>query len=193
MFKRAKIGASPKGECLKQVERLIMKYKESAKEYLTKSSLGEKFEYNDIDYLDDGLFGGEMYEGIGRFGEYGERGYRNEEDEEVLDLYFEEKEERLHVSVSYYFANMLIIATPRDPRGENTVSVYQDFTLVGWIIGEDQEALATHLVDNYKNSAAVFPLEGIDLTNTERMITMVIPETKPSGAIRLNWDLISQS
>jgi hypothetical protein len=193
LFKRAKIGASPKGECLKEAERLIMKYKESAKEYLSRSSLGEKFEYNDIDHLDDGLFGGEMYEGMGRLGEYGERGYRNEEDEEVLDLYFEEKEERLHISVSYHFANMLIIATPRDPRGENTVSVYQDFSLVGWIIGKDQATLAAHLVDHYKNCSAVFPLEGIDLTNTERRITMVIPKTKPSGAIRLNWDSISES
>jgi len=71
--------------------------------------------------------------------------------------------------------------------------VYQDFTLVGWILGPDQAKLALHLVNNYKNCSAVFPLEGIDLSNTERKITMFVPKIEPVGAPRLNWDEIFNS
>ena len=170
-----------------------MKKKETAEEYLMRSSLGEKFEYEELDFMDDGLFGGEMYEGMGRFGEYGERSYKESAEEVSLDLYFEEKEENLHHSQSYHFRNMMLVVTPRDPRGPYTIGVYQDFTLVGWISGSGTQKLALHLVNNYKNCAAVFPLEGIDFTNIERKINLFIPDVEAQGVTRLDWDEIANS
>ena len=158
-------------------------YELSARDYLLKSAEGEKFEYGTLHMAeyDDGPFGDERYEGIPRLNlelpidprpearALAELGLSDLLDDPIskmltpLKLVFEENEDNpLSTESSYTWANMLLVATPRDPRGPFTVSVYQDWSLVGWLGGADIEEFAVHLVDNFDFGCAVVPSDCFD-------------------------------
>jgi hypothetical protein len=154
-------------------------YELSARDYLLKSAEGEKFEYEELpfaDGFDDGPFGDDRYFGVARLNlempqdprpearALAELGLTGALDDPIsnmlkpLKLVFEENEENpISSSSMYTSANMLVVATPRDPRGPFTVSVYQDWSLVGWLGGADIEEFAIHLVEKFDFGCAVVP------------------------------------
>jgi hypothetical protein len=148
---------------------------QSASEYLLESSKGEKFEFTDLSAEDDGPFGGDRYLGVARLPDIDEEiatvndnlsksefGAMNHFVAEVILTFIERVEWPLLWDSSYSFANLLLIATPRDPKGPFTISVYQDYTLCGWLIGQDAEVVACDLVDKYDFGTVVIPIERLE-------------------------------
>jgi hypothetical protein len=152
----------------------------TARDYLLASAEGPKFVYVDLHMgeSDDGPFGGDRYEGL----EHLDLSESNNSAIRELILYrdsllssgltlegtlirltFEDRDERFNPNEgSWSWANMIILPTPRDPRGPFTISVYQDFTHVGWLTGPDAETLAVHLVEKYDFGCVVIPSHSIE-------------------------------
>lgn len=134
----------------------------SAVQYLEESSKGQKFIYEEIP-IGIGPFGDERYseaESLGFAFNSLDGGA-----EDLLDLEFigGEPDERSILdkwfngeSVYHGQHPLLLIATPRDPKGPFTISVYEEERHIGWIVGNDARGLAEHLVENFDFGAAVF-------------------------------------
>lgn len=157
-------------------------YELSARDYLLKSAEGEKFEYVDLHMgeQDDGPFGGDRYEPLEYLNLHiPDEVVKNEGMAQafkdlgvpvpnqllnlpgrVLRLELEVRDEMFRQgSVTFSWAEALVVATPRDPRGPFTVSVYQDWTLVGWLGGPDIEDFAIELVENFDFGCAIVPAD----------------------------------
>jgi hypothetical protein len=163
-------------------------YELSARDYLLKSAEGEKFEYETLHMAgyDDGPFGDERYVGLPRLNldSYNEMVAIEKElglpnfvfdkfgpNFRPLKLIFEDNEDNpLTYETSYTWSNMLLVATPRDPRGPFTVSVYQDWSLVGWLGGPDSEAFAVHLVEKFDFGCAVVRYDALDLVEGQTVL-----------------------
>ncbi len=190
----------------------------SARDYLVQSSLGEKFVYKDLYFspgYDDGPFGNDEYDGIPRLdldipddirdqltlvkmrdelgvnlnlaGIFGQLPL-------PLKLHFKENElNPLIEESSFTWANMLLVATPRDPLGPFTVSVYQDWSLKGWLIGPDAEDLAIYLVDNCDYGCAVVPYEAFELEDEQLVLNYLLPTTYRVDTLRLRNTFTSKS
>lgn len=137
-------------------------YELSARDYLLKSAEGEKFEYREPKFADgyeDGPFGDYSGQGMAwiavppeevfEYYESGQAAVNGSTPGKVCKLYFEEDTtyEVSSLDLADSWGRSLLIATPRDPRGPFTVSVYQEFEFCGWLTGEGLEDFATHLVE----------------------------------------------
>lgn len=137
-------------------------YELSARDYLLKSAEGEKFEYREPKFADgyeDGPFGDYAGQGMSWIGVHMQEVFEKYESEfadlsnlppgKVCKLHFEDdpKYDFSSLNVSDPWRHILLIATPRDPRGPFTVSVYQSFEFCGWLTGEGLEEFAIHLVE----------------------------------------------
>jgi hypothetical protein len=137
-------------------------YELSARDYLLKSAEGEKFVYREprfVDGYEDGPFGDYSGKGMSWIGVHMEEVFEKYESEfanltnlppgKVCKLYFEDDTEYdySNLDVSDPWKHILLIATPRDPRGPFTVSVYQDFEFCGWLTGDGLEEFAIQLVE----------------------------------------------
>lgn len=158
-------------------------FDQSARNYLLASSEGEPFVYTDLHMAgyDDGPFGDEEYTGleyldlsamsefsIAEFIALREEALNSGESfgDKFLRLDFESRDDRFDPNESAgTWSNMLILPTPRDPNGPFTISVYQDFTHVGWLTGPDAEAMAIHLTENFDFGCAIIPSSSIDEDN----------------------------
>jgi hypothetical protein len=134
----------------------------SAAQYLEQSSKGKKFIYEEIP-IGMGPFGDELYSDVEHLGFAFDE--RDGASENLLDLEFidNESDERsildkwLSGEMVYHGQQpLLLIATPRDPKGPFTISVYEAERHIGWIVGNDAQGLAEHLVENFDFGAAVF-------------------------------------
>jgi hypothetical protein len=201
-------------------------YELSARDYLLKSAEGEKFVYTDLhfaDGFDDGPFGDYRYEGVAWLNldlpidprpeapALKAFGLAELVDDPIskllmpLKLVFEENEDNpLSSESSFTWANMLLVATPRDPRGPFTVSVYQDWRLIGWLGGADIEEFAIHLVDKFDFGCAAVPSDCFDEIDGQDVLlyhsrpdlfgveAMRLPNritaTKLSPPSKLTWD-----
>lgn len=153
----------------------IEEFQVSARDYLLESSAGEKYIYKELHMagFDDGPFGDEEYSGLKHLDLSIPEGVSIQElillkdmlsqgefsiDGRLVTLTFEDRDELFnpHEGASTW-SSMLILPTPRDPKGPFTISVYQDFTHVGWLTGPDSEELATYLVDNFDFGCAIIP------------------------------------
>ena len=153
----------------------------SAHEYLLASAKGPKFYFEDLPSTDwdSGPFGDDRYDGVSWLDTeipadvkaLAELGIREmpelvEWPGKLLTLDFEFLESKFHTyESSFSWSHLLLIATPRDPHGPFTVSVYQDWRLVGWLTGPDSEAFATHLVETQDFGAVVLPREDFDIVD----------------------------
>lgn len=134
----------------------------SAVQYLEESSKGAKFIYEEIP-IGIGPFGDERYSGVEFLGfAYDERDGASEV---LLDLEYIADNPDEQGTLGKWLSGetvyrgqhpLLLIATPRDPKGPFTISVYEEERLVGWLAGGDARALAAHLVENFDFGAAVF-------------------------------------
>lgn len=133
-----------------------------ALQYLEESSKGTKFTYEEIP-IGIGPFGDERYSGVEFLGfAYDER---DGTPDVWLDLEFiaDNPDEQgtlgkwLSGEIVYRGQHpLLLIATPRDPKGPFTISVYEEERLLGWLVGPEAQVLAVHLVENFDFGAAVF-------------------------------------
>jgi hypothetical protein len=134
----------------------------SAAEYLNQSSKGKKFIYEEIP-IGIGPFGDERYSGVESL--WFDYAVSDASHEKLLDLEFiADQPDELGTLGNWLGGEtvyrgqhpLLLIATPRDPKGPFTISVYEEERLIGWITGGDAQALALHLVENFDFGAAVF-------------------------------------
>jgi hypothetical protein len=110
----------------------------------------------------------------------------------ILRLSFEDRDERFDPNEgSYTWANMLILPTPRDPKGPFTISVYQDLTHVGWLVGSDSEALAVHLIERYDFGCAVIPSSSIEEFGDALVFQYFLKEEAPIEICRLPNRILS--
>jgi hypothetical protein len=191
-----------RGEPMAQEELSI-----SPRDYLLASSKGESFVYEELQSADDGPFGGEEYSGLEYLDlnapEYGsirelsglkdlflKSGLTFEGN--LLRLTFEDRDERFNPSEgASTWSNMLILPTPRDPKGPFTVSVYQDFTHVGWLTGPDSEEFAIHLVENFDFGCAIVPSRSIEEDRGELVFHYFLKEVMPVTICRLPNRILS--
>jgi hypothetical protein len=175
----------------------------SAHDYLLESSVGKIFVYEDLHMgeYDDGPFGGEEYSGLAHLDlSVPENAALTEmliprellmqlgmtSGGKLLRLSFEDRDERFNpYEGSSTWANMLILPTPRDPKGPFTISVYQDYTHVGWLTGPDSESLAVHLVENYDFGCAIIPSRSIEENRGELVFQYFLIEEMPFNVIRV--------
>jgi hypothetical protein len=137
-------------------------YELSARDYLLKSAEGEKFVYRDLHFVegyDDGPFGDYSTSGMSWIGVHEDELLEQYESGlvelkglipgKLCKLYFEADPdyEVRSMDLSDPWGISLLVATPRDPRGPFTVSVYREFVFLGWLTGEGLEELAIHLVE----------------------------------------------
>lgn len=134
----------------------------SAAQYLEQSSKGTKFIYEEIP-IGIGPFGDERYSDVEQLGfAFDERDGKTEKllDLEFIDCGSDERsilDKWLNGEMVYRGQHpLLLIATPRDPKGPFTISVYEEERHIGWIVGIDSKVLAEHLVENFDFGAAVF-------------------------------------
>lgn len=149
----------------------------SARDYLLESSKGTKFELIDLPFTDGmGPFGDERHNGVERLPELPENETEDYEpqDEELQKLiasikgtrpqsgrvileFIERDNEFRRDEIFYDWSVVVLLATPRDPKGPFTISVYQDHVLCGWLVGNDADIVACDLVENYDYGAALVP------------------------------------
>jgi hypothetical protein len=176
----------------------------SARDYLLTAAEGPNFVYIDLHMggSDDGPFGDDNYSGVEHLDlRIPEDASANEiglpievlsklgipSDGKLLKLSFEDRDERFNPHEgSRTWANMLILPTPRDPKGPFTISVYQDFTHVGWLTGPDAEPLAVHLVQNFDFGCAIIPSDSIEESDSgEFFFSYFLKEEMPVEICRL--------
>lgn len=137
---------------------------EIALDYIFKSSKGPKFELEALPgfEFDDGPFGDDRFSGVEEL--LPSMGDEPDGTSACLDLevvLVDPDDTNLITKwiageVVYLYQNkLLILATPRDPKGLFTVSIYDQEKLIGWIIGKDASKLSSCLVANYDFGAAV--------------------------------------
>ena len=162
-------------------------HEEEARDYLLHSSQGENFIYEELHMggCDDGPFGDSKAQGLAMLDleipegvdpiihsslSINQQLSLNLPAGRFLKLAFEINDERYSSRHwSWDFEPLLLIATPRDPKGPFTISVYQDARHVGWLTGKDSEALAIHLVDNFDFGCAVVPVNCFDEEEEEQL------------------------
>ncbi len=137
-------------------------HQELAVQYLVNAAEGKKFIYEEIP-LGIGPFGDERYAGVELLGlDFDER---TDSEDSLLDLEFIKHDSGEFsildkwlsgITISKGQHPILLLATPRDPKGPFTISVYEEERLIGWIVGRDADVLARHLVENFDFGAAVF-------------------------------------
>jgi hypothetical protein len=134
----------------------------SAAQYLVQSSKGVKFIYEEIP-MGMGPFGDELYSDVKHLGfAFDERSGASESllDLEFIDNASDERsilDKWLSGEMVYHGQQpLLLLATPRDPKGPFTISVYEAERHIGWIVGSDAHGLAEHMVENFDFGAAVF-------------------------------------
>jgi hypothetical protein len=134
----------------------------SPAQYLEQSSLGRKFIYEEIP-IGIGPFGDERYSDVEQLGfAFDEREGKTEKlmELEFIDSGSDERsilDKWLNGEMVYRGQHpLLLIATPRDPKGPFTISVYEEERHIGWIVGNDAQGLAEHLVENFDFGAAIF-------------------------------------
>lgn len=133
----------------------------TAAQYLQESSKGTKFIWEELPM--PGPFGDELYSKAEPLGFA--HNPSNGHSEELLDLEFIDSDPEQRSIVDKWLSGetvyrgqqpLLLIATPRDPKGPSTISVYEQERHIGWIVGSDSHSLAEHLVANFDFGAAVF-------------------------------------
>jgi hypothetical protein len=154
---------------------------QNALAYLAKSAEGPKFVLDELPGMsfDDGPFGDERYSGVEELpAEDNESGVAAEYLK--LELVLVDSDDVNLVTkwlsgeiVYRYRDKLLILATPRDPKGAFTVSIYDHENHIGWIIGPDADKLSSHLVANYDFGAAL--IEVFRLKNDGNKINLSIP------------------
>ena len=122
---------------------------ETAREYLIRESQGEKFEMVDLPSQ--------------RLGVWAEEGYRNIlylapiPAEQITDSWVRKLSfvNNPDSEIHYFTDELVLVATPRSPRGPFTVSVYSDTCLIGWLDGEGLEEFAIKLVNDLDQGSAL--------------------------------------
>jgi hypothetical protein len=149
-------------------------HEEGAREYLIRSSQGQKFELERLP----------LYKWVHDFNAPDD-GIEDLMEDEPEILFFDEEFDSLPYTIEFEFEErtsnplvnptrlsgkiLLLTATPRDFRGHATVCVYQDFELVGWLHGPDLEELAIHLIDNHDFGTARVPFKSLASSLDARM------------------------
>jgi hypothetical protein len=156
---------------------------ETARDYLMRESQGEKFEMVDLPSQ--------------RFGVWAEEGYRNIlylapiPEEQISDSWIRKLSfvNNPDSEIDYFTDELVLVATPRSPRGPFTVSVYSDTCLIGWLDGAGLEEFAVKLVNDLdQGSALIFDtdLKWVGEADEERnAFLMVRVDLKPNL-----WDFI---